>query len=167
MRVAAVCLFLVTFAVTRWALRVPESTDVPLSPVVLPARADEPTRPAETGAAPTPPAAETRPRIYLPDGVKAMSIRAAVMADEIPYGPKPGTKVDVLRLPGGRIPVGPPELVVSGLVVLARSFNNTVDEKTGYAIPQVDSPSLAVTDEQARLLTLADERGRLLIVHAK
>jgi hypothetical protein len=89
------------------------------------------------------------------------------MSDEIPYGPKPGTKVDVLRLPSGKVPVGPPELIVSGLIVLAHSMNNTVDEKTGAAIPQVDPPSLAVTEEQARLLTRADERGRLLIVPAK
>jgi hypothetical protein len=46
-------------------------------------------------------------------------------------------------------------------------MQNTVDEKTGAAIPQVESVTLAVTDQQAHLLTLADERGRLLIVPAK
>jgi hypothetical protein len=175
MRVTAGSLFVATFAVTLWALRVPEPTDFPFSPVVASGTGGEPTGLVAEQTAPRlpapKPAAEmntpAQPRICLPEGTKAISVRAAEVSDEIPYGPKPGTRVDVLRLLGGKAPVGPQELVVAGLIVIPHSMWATVDEKSGAAIPQVESVSLAVTDQQAHLLTLADERGRLLIVPAK
>jgi pilus assembly protein CpaB len=103
-------------------------------------------------------------KLILPDGYKAMAVRAT-QVDAVAGFVKPGDKVDVLfveRMQGtGKIRSA---ILLRQMLVLAVNMHNTVDEKTGAAIPQVESVSLAVNDKQATLLTLADERGHLKLM---
>ena len=166
MRFAAVGLFLATFAVATWAIRIAEPTDPPgqvgepASQIASPAgHAPQPVAPVAEGGT------RAEPRFKIPDGCKAMSVRADV-SDELAGKLTLGTKVDVLLLPRDQRHAGPPELVVAGVFVIVHSMNNTVDEKTGAASPQVEPVCLAVTEQQAGVLIRTEERGRFRIVPA-
>lgn len=99
-------------------------------------------------------------KIVLPDGCKAMSFKSA-QVDLVAGFVKPGDKVDVLyteRLGTGKTRSA---IVQRKMMVLAVNTVNTLDEKTGAAIPQIESVTLAVNDKQGNLLALAEEKGKL------
>jgi hypothetical protein len=154
MRVAAVGLFLITFAITIWAIRVPESTDQPSPPAVAPVAVEEPIRLAEGNTQPG-------QHFRLPEGCHVVSFRAEV-SDRI----RPGTKVDLLLIPRGWIPE-PPKLVLSGVFVVPVSYIGVLNEDTGEAIEADTYVNLAVTSDQMEQLAAADVRGSFRIVPAK
>ena len=55
-------------------------------------------------------------------------------------------------------------IILRNMLVLAVNTVNTLDEKTGAAIQQVESVTLAVNDRQGNLLALADEKGKLKLL---
>jgi hypothetical protein len=50
------------------------------------------------------------------------------------------------------------------MLILAVGMINVLDEKTGAAIPQVESVTLAVTKKQAMRLNFADEKGKVKLM---
>lgn len=173
MRVAAVGLFLVTFAVATWAIRALEPIE-PTGPsgVALEAVAETPPV-ADTGTARTPetgdPVAERNRRAWsefrFPEGCKQVTVRADV-PDEWGGGFTPGSKVDVWLVLHGQVPPGPAERVLSGVLALPCSAIDTLKEGTAEAQPSV-SVSLALTPEQIQKLVAAEVRGKLRIVVAE
>lgn len=166
MRIAAVGLFFVTFAVTTWAIRIP-------GPTVPPGAVAEPTPPVAAETARTPsagnPVAEggtsARPQFQFPPGSKAVGVRA-VVSDEVGGRLTLGTKVDLHRLPGGQVSVGPPELVLSGVFVIPTSTVSTLSGANADAEGE-STVCLALTTEQTERLVVAEQRGKLQIVPAK
>jgi pilus assembly protein CpaB len=101
--------------------------------------------------------------LVLPDGCKAMSVKAT-QVDAVAGFVKPGNRVDLLyveRLGTGKTRSA---ILLRKMLVLAVNMTNQVDEKSGAAIPQVESVSLAVNDRQSNLLALADEKGKLKLL---
>jgi Flp pilus assembly protein CpaB len=103
-------------------------------------------------------------KLILPDGFKAMSVHAS-QVDAVAGFVKPGDRVDILyteRMQGtGKTRSA---ILLRKMLVLAVNMTNSLDEKTGPAIPQVESVSLAVNDWQGNRLTLAEEKGRLKLM---
>lgn len=102
-------------------------------------------------------------QIVLPDGCKQITIKSTVV-DAVGGFVMPGSKVDILymqRLPNGK---SRSKFIMRDMLVLAVNQVDRRDEKTGRVIPQVESVSLAVTDQQAGLLAHAEESGRLKLV---
>ena len=92
-----------------------------------------------------------------------MSVKATPV-DAVAGFVKPGDRVDIMyveRIGRREDPVGHPPAADA---VLAVNMVNTLDEKTGAAIPQVESVTLAVNDKQGSLLALADEKGKLKLL---
>jgi pilus assembly protein CpaB len=102
--------------------------------------------------------------LVLPEGFKAMSVRAT-QVDAVAGFVKPGNRVDILyteRMQGtGKTRSA---ILLRKMLVLAVNMTNSLDEKTGPAIPQVESVSLAVNDWQGNRLTLAEEKGKLKLM---
>lgn len=99
-------------------------------------------------------------QLDIPTGYKAFTVKCSPV-DAVAGFAKPGAKVDVMfveKLGTGKTRAA---IILQDMLVLALNATNTVDEKTGAAIQQVESVTLAVTDKQARLVALADERGKL------
>lgn len=101
--------------------------------------------------------------LQLPDGCKAMSVKAS-QVDSVGGFVKPGNRVDIMYIE--RMGTGKTRsaILLRKMLVLAVNMHNTVDEKSGAAIPQVESVSLAVNDWQAQRLALADEKGKLKLM---
>jgi len=102
-------------------------------------------------------------RIILPDGCKQITFKAT-QVDAAGGFVKPGANVDILfveKLNSGKARAA---IILRHMMVLAVNMVHTLDEKTGAAIPQIESISLAVNDKQATLVALADERGKLKLL---
>jgi pilus assembly protein CpaB len=101
--------------------------------------------------------------IVLPDGCKQITVKAS-QVDAAGGFAKPGAKVDIMYIE--RNTTGKPRaaIILRDMLILAINMVDTLNEKTGRAIPQVESVSLAVTDKQATLVALADERGKIKLV---
>jgi len=102
-------------------------------------------------------------KLILPDGCKAMSVKATPV-DAVAGFVKPGDRVDIMyveRLGSGKTRSA---ILLRKMLVLAVNTVNTLDEKTGAAIQQVESATLAVNDRQGNLLALADEKGKLKLM---
>lgn len=100
------------------------------------------------------------PSIVIPEGHKQITIRTT-QVDAVAGFVRPGSKVDVMYIDrqggvGGRGKAG---IILRNMLVLAVNAVDTLSEKTGKVIQQVESISLAVTDGQARLLALAEQKG--------
>lgn len=103
------------------------------------------------------------PSIVIPEGHKQITLRSNQW-DSAAGFVRPGSKVDVLyteKNGNGQARAG---LILRNMLVLAVNMVDTLTEKTGRSIPQVESISLAVTDPQAKLLALAEEKGKLKMV---
>jgi Flp pilus assembly protein CpaB len=78
---------------------------------------------------------------------------------------KPGDRVDIMyveRMTGtGKTRSA---ILLRRMLLLAVNMTNQTDEKTGAAIPQVESVTLAVSEKQGNLLALADEKGKLKLM---
>lgn len=101
--------------------------------------------------------------IVLPEGCKQITLKSTLV-DAVSGFAKPGAKVDVMyveKLQSGKARAA---LILRDMLVLAINTTDQIVEGQGRAIPQVESISLAVTDSQARLLSLAEERGRLKFI---
>src|SRR5262245_38427805 len=140
MRVAAVGLFLVTFAVATWAIRALDPIE-PTGPsgVALEAVAETPPG-ADPGTARTPetgdPVAERNRRAWsefrFPEGCKQVTVRADV-PDEWGGGFTPGSKVDVWLVLHGQVPPGPAARVPSGVPAFPCPATDTLTERTAEA----------------------------------
>jgi len=102
-------------------------------------------------------------RINLPDGCKQITIKAS-QVDAAGGFVKPGANVDILFVEKMNSGKSRAAIILRHMLVLAVNMVHTLDEKTGAAIPQVESVSLAVNDKQAILVGLADERGKLKLL---
>jgi pilus assembly protein CpaB len=102
-------------------------------------------------------------KLILPDGCKAMSVKAT-QVDAVAGFVKPGDRVDIMyveRMGTGKTRSA---ILLRKMLVLAVNMTNQLDEKSGAAIPQVESVSLAVNDRQSNLLALADEKGKVKLL---
>jgi len=104
-------------------------------------------------------------KLILPDGYKAMSVKATPV-DAVAGFVKPGDRVDIMYVErsNGTTTGTRSAILLRRMLLLAVNMVNTLDEKTGAAIQQVESATLAVTDKQATLLALADEKGKLKLM---
>src|SRR5262245_31781644 len=103
------------------------------------------------------------PGIALPDGHKQITFRST-QVDAVAGFVRPGSKVDVMyveRTSSGKARAG---IILTNMLVLAVNMVDRLKDGTGPAIPQVESVSLAVTDKQARMLALAEDKGKLKLV---
>jgi Flp pilus assembly protein CpaB len=101
--------------------------------------------------------------IALPDGHKQITFRST-QVDAVAGFVRPGSKVDVMyieRTPSGKARAA---IILKDMLVLAVNMVDRLKENTGTAIPQVESVSLAVTDKQATMLALAEDKGKLKLV---
>jgi Flp pilus assembly protein CpaB len=99
-------------------------------------------------------------RIEIPDGYKAMTVKATADAAVTGFA-KPGSKVDVMFSERTQNNKSRSAIILRDMLVLAIGTVHTNDEKTGAAIQQVETATFAVTDKQALLLNQAEERGRV------
>lgn len=98
--------------------------------------------------------------LEIPDGFEAMTVKAS-QVDAVGGFVKPGSRVDIMyseKTPTGKARAA---IILKYMLVLAVNMANTVDEKTGAAIPQVESVTLAVNKLQATKLFFADEKGKI------
>lgn len=102
-------------------------------------------------------------KIDVPEGFKLVTVKAT-QVDAVGGFAKPGSKVDIIFVEKTTTGKARAAIILRDMLVLALNMVHTTDEKTGAAIAQVESVSLAVTDKQGILVTLADERGRLKFV---
>jgi len=106
----------------------------------------------------------TPKKLILPDGYKAMSVKASPV-DAVAGFIKPGDRVNIMyveRMTGtGKTRSA---ILLRKMLLLAVNTVNTLDEKTGAAIQQIESVTLAVNDRQGNLLALADEKGKLKLM---
>jgi pilus assembly protein CpaB len=101
--------------------------------------------------------------LVLPDGCKALTVKCTPV-DAVAGFAKPGSKVDIMYVEKTGTGKTRAAIILKDMLLLALNTANTVDEKTGAAIPQVESATLAVNNKQATLITLADERGKLKLI---
>jgi len=100
------------------------------------------------------------PSIVIPEGHKQITVRSS-QVDVVAGFVRPGSKVDVLYIDrqGGGTGRAKAGTILRNMLVLAVNAVDQLNEKTGRYIQQVESVSLAVTDGQARLLALAEQKG--------
>lgn len=101
--------------------------------------------------------------IVLPDGFKAITLKAS-QVDAAGGFAKPGARVDIMYVEKTSTGKARAAIILKDMLVLAVGMVHTLDEKTQAAIPQVENVTLAVTDKQATLVALADERGKMKLV---
>jgi Flp pilus assembly protein CpaB len=98
--------------------------------------------------------------LILPEGCKAQSIKCTAV-DAVSGFVKPGSKVNVMYVEQSGTGKTRAAIILKDMLVLAVGTQNQIDEKTGAAIQQVDSVTLAVNDKQGTLLSLAGKKGGL------
>jgi Flp pilus assembly protein CpaB len=102
--------------------------------------------------------------LVVPEGYKAMSVRATAVAAVAGFV-KPGNRVDILyterQNATGKTRSA---ILLRKMLLLAVNTVNTLDEKTGAAIQQIESVTLAVNDWQGQRLTLGEEKGNLKLM---
>jgi Flp pilus assembly protein CpaB len=99
-------------------------------------------------------------QLDLPDGCKAFTVKAT-QVDAVGGFVKPGARVDVMYVERTSTGKARAAIILKNMLVLAVNTINTLDEKTGAAITQVESVSLAVNEKQATRLAFADEKGKV------
>lgn len=105
----------------------------------------------------------TGSQIAIPEGFKQITIKSTPV-DAVAGFVGPGSKVDVLymqRMTNGK---SRSRFIMRDMLILAVNMVDRREEKSGRAIPQVESVSMAVKDKQAGQLALAEESGRLKLV---
>jgi len=104
-------------------------------------------------------------KLILPEGYKAMAVHAS-QVDAVAGFVKPGDRVDILYTEHMNGPNNKTRsaILLRKMLVLAVNMQNNLDEKTGAAIDQVQSVSLAVNYWQGNRLTLAEEKGKLKLM---
>ncbi|HKB01090.1 MAG TPA: Flp pilus assembly protein CpaB [Gemmataceae bacterium] len=100
------------------------------------------------------------PSIIIPEGHKQITVRTT-QVDAVAGFVRPGSKVDVMYIDRQSLGTGKGKagIILRNMLVLAVNAVDTLSEKTGKVIQQVESISIAVTDSQARLLALAEQKG--------
>jgi len=99
----------------------------------------------------------------LPDGFRQITFRSS-QVDAVAGFVRPGSKVDVMfveRTAAGKSRAG---IILKNVLVLAVNMTDRPRDWQGPAIPRVESVSLAVTDNQARMLGPAEDKGKLKLV---
>ena len=103
------------------------------------------------------------PGIALPDGHKQITFRSS-QVDAVAGFVRPGSKVDVMYVERTSAGKARAAIILKDMLVLAVNMVDRLKDGTGPAIPQVESVSLAVTDKQATILALAEDKGKLKLV---
>src|SRR5829696_1947179 len=98
--------------------------------------------------------------VIIPEGHKQVTVRTN-QVDLVAGFARPGSKVDVLYIDRNGTGKNKAGIILRNMLILAVNAVDALNEKTGKTIPQVESVSLAVTDGQARLLALAEQKGHL------
>jgi pilus assembly protein CpaB len=101
--------------------------------------------------------------LVLPEGFKAVTVKCTPV-DAVSGFAKPGSRVDIMYVEQSGTGKTRAAIIQKDMLLLALNQVNRVDEKTGVAIPQVESATFAVTDKQATLITLADVKGKLKLL---
>jgi pilus assembly protein CpaB len=101
--------------------------------------------------------------IALPDGHKQITFRSS-QVDAVAGFVRPGSKVDVMYVERTAAGKARAAIILKDMLVLAVNMTDRLKDGQGPAIPQVESVSLAVTDKQATILALAEDKGKLKLV---
>lgn len=101
--------------------------------------------------------------IALPDGHKQITFRSS-QVDAVAGFVRPGSKVDVMYVERTAAGKARAAIILKDMLVLAVNMVDRLKDGSGPAIPQVESVSLAVTDKQATILALAEDKGKLKLV---
>ena len=101
--------------------------------------------------------------ITLPEGCKQLTVKSS-QVDAVGGFARPGSKVDVMYLERTQSGRSRSVMILRDMLILAVNMVDRIPEGAQKAIPQVESVSLAVTDKQAVLLSLLEERGRLKLM---
>lgn len=101
--------------------------------------------------------------ITLPEGCKQLTVKSS-QVDAVGGFARPGSKVDVMYLERTQSGKSRSVMILRDMLILAVNMVDRIPEGAQKAIPQVESVSLAVTDKQAVLLSLLEERGRLKLM---
>jgi len=99
----------------------------------------------------------------IPEGLKQMTFRSS-QVDAVAGFVRPGSKVDVMYVERTSASKAHAAIILKDMLVLAVNMVDRLKDGTGPAIPQVESVSLAVTDKQATILALAEDKGKLKLV---
>ena len=99
----------------------------------------------------------------LPDGCEAFSVKLDQVGAVAGFA-KPGSRVDIMYIERGTTGKARAAIILKYMLVLAVNMMNVLNEKTGAAIPQVESVTLAVNKKQATRLGFANERGTLKLL---
>src|SRR5262245_699678 len=96
----------------------------------------------------------------IPEGYEAFTVKIDQVGAVAGFA-KPAAKVDIMyveRTSTGKVRAA---IILKNMLILALNTINVLDEKTGAAIPQVESVTLAVNKKQAMKLAFADEKGKV------
>ncbi len=99
----------------------------------------------------------------LPDGCEAFTIKVDQVGAVAGFA-KPGSRVDIMYVERGTTGKARAALILKYMLILAVNRINVLNEKTGAAIAQVESVTLAVNKKQATRLGFANERGTLKLL---
>ena len=99
----------------------------------------------------------------LPDGCEAMTVKLT-QAGAVNGFAKPGSRVDIMYVEKTTAGKARAAIILKHMLILAVNTINVLDEKTGAAIPQVESVTMAVNKNQATRLAFAEEKGRLTLL---
>ncbi len=99
----------------------------------------------------------------LPDGCEAMTVKLT-QAGAVNGFAKPGSRVDIMYMEKTTAGKARAAIILKHMLVLAVNIINENNEKTGPAIPQVESVTLAVNKNQATRLVFAQEKGTITLL---
>ena len=101
--------------------------------------------------------------IPLPEGTKQITIKST-QVDAVAGFARPGSKVDVMYIE--RSPTGKwrAAIILRDMLILAINREDQIKDEQGHAIASVESVSMAVSDKQATMVALAEQKGTLKLV---
>jgi Flp pilus assembly protein CpaB len=102
-------------------------------------------------------------KLELPDGCEAFTVKVDQVGAVGGFA-KPGSRVDIMYVERTTTGKARAAIILKHMLILAVNMVNVLDEKTGAAIPQVESVTLAVNKNQATRLAFAEERGRVKLL---
>jgi Flp pilus assembly protein CpaB len=99
----------------------------------------------------------------IPEGYDAFTVKIDQVGAVAGFA-KPGSRVDIMYVEKTQTGKARAAIILKNMLILAVGMINVLDEKTGAAIPQVESVTLAVTKKQAMRLNFADEKGKVKLM---
>ena len=99
----------------------------------------------------------------IPEGHEAFTVKIDQVGAVAGFA-KPGSRVDIMYVERTTTGKARAAIILKNMLILAVGMINTLDEKTGAAIPQVESVTLAVNKKQAMRLAFADEKGKVKLL---